>query len=102
MAHTNCTFQPARYERILRANVSQHATKRHQQRGINSDQITLILAFGAREYDGRGAVRHLMTEGAMKRLCATIGKSAQIYSLAGMYAIVSASDDTVITVGHRY
>ena len=102
MAQTNCTFKSARHERILRAKDSQHASKRRQQRGINKDHIALILAFGVREYDGMGAVRHFMTEGAMQRLCATVGKTAQTSSLAGMYAVVSTSDDTVITVGHRY
>jgi hypothetical protein len=102
MAQTNCTFQSARHERILRAKDSLHASKRRQQRGINKDYIALILAFGDREYDGMGAVRHFMTEGAVQRLCATFGKTAQICALAGMYAVVSTLDDTVITVGHRY
>jgi hypothetical protein len=62
----------------------------------------LILAFGVKEHDGMGAVRHLMTSSAMERLCATVGRSAQIASLAGMYAVVSTTDNTVITVGHRY
>lgn len=102
MAHTNCTFQSARHTRILTSKASQHAAKRNQQRGISSDCISLILAFGVKEHDGMGAVRHLMTGSAMERLCATVGKTAQITSLAGMYAVVSATDNTVITVGHRY
>jgi hypothetical protein len=86
----------------LTSKASQHAAKRNQQRGISSDCISLILAFGVKEHDGMGAVRHLMTGSAMERLCATVGKTAQITSLAGMYAVVSATDNTVITVGHRY
>jgi hypothetical protein len=102
MAHTNCTFQSARHSRILKSKASQHAAKQAQRRGITNDCISLILAFGAKEHDHMGAVRHLMTSSAMERLCATVGRSAQIAALAGMYAVVSATDNTVITVGHRY
>ena len=102
MAHSNCTFQSARHSRILHSRASQHAAKRIQQRGINSDCISLILAFGVKEHDGMGAIRHLMTKSAVERLCAAVGKTSGTTSLEGMYAVVSAADNTVITVGHRY
>jgi hypothetical protein len=102
MVHTNCTYQSARHSRILISKTSEHATKRIQQRGINNDDILLVLAFGVKEHDGMGATRHLMTKSAVKRLCASVGKTAKATALEGMYAVVSTADNTVITVGHRY
>ena len=79
-----------------------HASKRLQQRGISNGCVSLILAFGTQEHDGMGGVRYLMTTSSIERMCATLGKTKQISDMAGMYAVVSAADGTVVTVGHRY
>lgn len=102
MAHTNCTFQSVRHARIMNSKASQHAAKRLQQRGISSSCVSLIVAFGNQEHDGQGGIRYLMTASAMEKLYATLGRTQQIASLAGQYAVMSATDGTVITVGHRY
>ena len=102
MAHTNCGFQSARVRSIQRSKTSQHAAKRQQQRGINSGCLSLILAFGTQEHDGHGAIRYQMSASAMEKLYATLGRTQQIASLAGKYAVVGAADGTVITVGPRY
>ena len=102
MSQTNCYSESARYQRILRGKTSKHASKRLQQRGISRECISLILAFGIAEHDGMGGVRYLMTASAIERLCTTLGKTKHISDLAGMYAVVSATDSTVLTVGHRY
>ena len=102
MQHTNCSFESARYQRILRGKASVHASKRLQQRGISNGCVSLILAFGTQEHDGMGGVRYLMTTSSIERMCSTLGKTKQISDMAGMYAVVSAADGTVVTVGHRY
>jgi hypothetical protein len=102
MAHTNCTFQSVRHTRILNSKASAHAAKRLQQRGISNSCISLILAFGSQEHDGQGGVRYLMTTSAMEKVFATLGRTQQIASLTGQYAVVSSADNTIITVGHRY
>jgi hypothetical protein len=102
MLHTNCSFESSRYQRIVRGKASGHALKRIQQRGIPNGCVSLILAFGSQEHDGIGGIRYLMTASAMERVCSTLGKTKQILNLAGMYAVVSTGDSTVITVGHRY
>ncbi len=102
MPYTNCTFESSRLQRILRSKESMHASKRSQQRGISNACIRIILAFGTQEHDGKGGIRYLMTASAMERMCAALGKTKQIAEMAGMYAVVSSDDGTVMTIGHRY
>ncbi len=102
MPYTNCTFESTRLQRILRSKASAHSTKRTQQRGITSGCLPMILAYGTKEHDGMGGIRYLMTSSALERIYAALGKTKQIADMAGMYAVVSADDGTVMTVGHRY
>ncbi len=102
MAHTNFSFESTRHQRILRGKSSGHASKRLQQRGISSSCIPMILAFGTPHHDGMGGIRYLMTSSAIEKLSSTLGRTKQISDMAGMYAVVSASDGTIVTVGHRH
>jgi len=43
-----------------------------------------------------------MTDDAMTVLRRAVGRSQQVDALAGVYAVVSAEDQTVITIGHRH
>lgn len=88
--------------RQLRAQLSRHADKRAQQRGIDQNSVRLVLAYGEREFDGRGGQRYLMTEKAMALLRRAVGKTPQVEALAGVYAVVGTEDPTVITLGHRF
>lgn len=85
-----------------RPAISRHAGKRAQQRGIDQSAVTLVLAYGKREFDGRGGVRYLMTKDSIESLRRVVGTTQQVEALAGVYAVVSAEDDTVITLGHRH
>jgi hypothetical protein len=85
----------------LRPALSRHAGKRAQQRGIDQSAVSLVLAYGKREFDGRGGVRYLMTRDSIDCLRRVVGTTQQVEALAGVYAVVSAEDDTVITLGHR-
>jgi hypothetical protein len=96
---SNSSFQPAAHRK---AELTRHAQKRSQQRGLGEDQIPVIKAFGEAEHDGRGGIRYLMTGKAMTRLIRALGRNQCIDGLAGAYAVISIDDDKVITVGHRY
>jgi len=99
MTYGNGDYEPASRKRAL---LSKHANKRAQQRGIDHASLPLVLAFGRREFDGRGGVRYLMTADSIASLRRAVGNTRQVDALAGVYAVVSAEDETVITVGHRH
>jgi hypothetical protein len=82
--------------------MSLHARKRGQQRGISAGNAALVVAFGEKEHDNRGGVRFLMTAKAMEHLRSVVGNSQKVDALAGVYAVVSATDPTIITVAHRH
>lgn len=82
--------------------LSLHAHKRSCQRGISPGSAALVVAFGEREHDNRGGVRYLMTTKAMENLRRTVGGSQKVDALAGVYAVVSATDPTIITLAHRH
>jgi len=94
----NLEFQSARSRRI---SISQHANWRAQQRGIDKTALPLPLAYGQREFDGKGGIRYLMTSDSLETLSRAVGRTKQVEALAGVYAVVSATDQTVITMGHR-
>lgn len=99
MSYANLGFESNRYRNT---STSLHAEKRAQQRGINKSVLPLLLAYGRREYDGHGGVRYLMTAASVANLCRAVGRTEQVEALAGVYAVVSAEDQTVITMGHRH
>lgn len=99
MTYSNFNYEPSRRRR---ATLSRHADKRAQQRGIAHASVPLVLAYGKREFDGRGGVRYLMTEDSVASLRRAVGTTQQVEALAGVYAVVSAVDETVITIGHRH
>ena len=96
--HTNNYFEKARSSRTY---TSQHADKRAQQRGIDKVALPLLFAYGKREFDGKGGIRYLMTATSLATLRRAVGHTKQVEALAGVYAVVSAENQTVITVGHR-
>lgn len=99
MSQGNEGYESMRYRRAV---LSRHAQKRAQQRAIDESAVPLLLAYGRREYDGKGCVRYAMTPEALERLCRTVGRTKQIEALAGTYAVVSAEDQTVVTLGHLH
>jgi hypothetical protein len=96
---SNATYQPTARRK---AEMSIHARKRSQQRGLRKDQVPIITAFGEHDHDGRGGIRYLMTDKAMTRLVRALGRNQCIDGLAGAYVVLSADDSKVITIGHRY
>ena len=99
MAVGNSNYQPT--SRVKR-EMSLHAKKRGCQRGIPTGCADLVVAFGEMEHDNRGGIRYLMTAKAMESLRRVVGNSQKVDALAGVYAVVSATDQTIITVAHRH
>ena len=82
--------------------LSLHARKRSRQRGLSQGSAALVVAFGEPEYDHQGGIRYLMTAKSLENLRRTVGNTQQVDALAGVYAVVSANDPTVITLAHRH
>ena len=81
---------------------SKHVRKRAFQRGISKACTPMVKALGQEEFDDRGGVRYLMTSAILEKLRRAVGSTQKIAELLGVYGVVSATDNTVITVGHRY
>jgi hypothetical protein len=86
----------------VKRKLSKHAQKRCCQRGIPQLSLRLVTAFGEKEHDNMGAIRYLMTSNSIEDLRRVVGSTQQVDALKGVYAVVSATDNTVITVGHRF
>ncbi|WP_152601657.1 hypothetical protein [Burkholderia paludis] len=99
MSYSNQVFESSRYHR---ASISHHADKGAQQRGIDKAILPLLLAYGQREFDGKGCIRYLMTSDALDMLCRAVVRTKQVQALAGVYAVDSVEDRTVLTIGRRY
>ncbi len=82
--------------------LTRHAQKRCAQRGLCEGVVPLLTSFGEASHDGCGGIRYVMTDQALDRLKQVLGRNQTIDGLAGAYAVVSANDGQVITLGHRY
>ena len=80
--------------------LSKHAKDRTQQRGIAPMVIDLLLEFGTREHDGKGAEICYFDRRAKKRLESNAGTLlGKIGEALDAYAIVAG--EKVVTVGIR-
>lgn len=82
--------------------MSRHASERAQQRGIPPLIVDWLLAYGAAEFDHRGAEIRYFDHRAKRRLANEFGRQV-VDRLAGLldaYIVVAASG-CVVTVGHR-
>lgn len=95
--HSNVSFEPSARVAMSR---SKHAAKRAQQRGIWAPTIQVIAAFGERTFDGHGAIRCVMTERSVENLRKAVTSIQRLEAMLGTYAVLSADNGTVITVGH--
>lgn len=96
---SNANFVSNRHGRI---QLSKHAKKRLQQRGSKEAQIPLIQTFGEQEFDGHGAIKYKMTKEAMHRLYRACGVEKRFEALEGMYIVVAADTNLVITIAHLH
>jgi hypothetical protein len=81
---------------------TEHAAARMRQRGIPEELLDLLARFGDERHDGHGARVVGFTKRARERLCREIGakRFAKWESRLNVYAVI-ATDDALITTGHR-
>lgn len=99
MSQSNFAYTSNRQRKY---ELTRHAKKRSEQRGVCEGVVPLLTAFGDASHDGFGGIRYVMTDQALERLKRVLGRNQTIDGLAGVYAVVSANDGQVITLGHRY
>lgn len=84
------------------SDVSSHAQARMQQRGVTPRLLDLLDAYGATQYDHRGAQVRYFNKAARRRLQRIEG--ADVYRAVeaklNVYAVV-ARDGCLVTVGRR-
>lgn len=82
--------------------VSKHAMKRAQQRGINSQQIKLIMAFGRVKSASGEAILYQFTKKSFLELESVLKQGVQLLDkLKDKTIICNAANDTVITCYHQ-
>ena len=79
--------------------MTEHATKRSQQRAIRPVVLALLLEYGTRRPAGRGSEIIYLPRHHHAELLAD-GTCTESDRLKSVYAIVSA-DNEIVTVGHR-
>lgn len=87
---------------MRQAAMTDHATRRLQQRGIPEDVLPLLMKFGAHEYDKRGARLVYLTQKSRQRIRHTLGteRYTRLEPALDVYAVVD-TEGVVVTVGHR-
>ena len=87
---------------FLRDNLSTHARRRMQQRGISAAALDALLDFGRTARAGRGRELVFFDHKARERLSrAKILAAGEATRVCNSYAILG-SDGMVVTVGHRF
>ena len=81
---------------------TEHARVRMQQRGVTTDLLQLLDAYGVTQHDHHGAKLRYFNKASRRRLLSVEGRDVfrRVESKLGVYAVI-ASDGGVITVGHR-
>jgi hypothetical protein len=84
--------------------MSSHAAIRSKQRGVPPLMVDLLRLFGARDYDHHGGVIRYFDKRARKAAEKAVGSQVmrRLTEFLNLYAVESACDGSLITVGHRY
>lgn len=82
--------------------MSKHAIKRAQQRGINSQQVKLIMAFGKIRPAAGDAEQYYFTKKSFLELETVLKQGVQLLDkLKDKTVICSSTDNAVITCYHK-
>lgn len=83
---------------------SKHAKRRMQQRGIPPLVMRWLIEFGQLRYDHRGGIAYYFDRRSRRNLEREFGTKvvARLSGFLNAYVVLSARDETIITVGHRY
>jgi hypothetical protein len=84
--------------------ITAHASIRGQQRGVPPLIREWLLDFGEEVYDHHGAIIYYFTRDSRRRLERNFGRESirRFHEWLDSYAVVSASDGLLISVGKRY
>lgn len=87
---------------MLNAQLTHHAAKRLQQRGLPEQILPLLFDYGEEEYDHHGMRTIFFNKRARERIAKVMGSSAykRLQGALDAYAVLD-ENDTVVTVGHR-
>jgi len=82
--------------------ITEHARARMQQRGISPAVLELLLDYGREEHDHRGCRIVRFDKRSRSRVLRDLGAELfrRVERHLGTYAVI-ASDDAIVTVGHR-
>ncbi len=80
---------------------TEHAQIRFQQRGMDKRVVNYLFEIGSKNRAAGGAWRYMFDHKARRRLKNIVNRTeyAQIEKQLNTYAIVSASDGVVVTLG---
>ena len=84
--------------------ITKHALRRSQQRGVPKLVMNWLLDYGEECYDGRGGVLRFFTKTSIHKIRRDQGAEslARFSEYFRCYLVQSSSDGCVITVGKRY
>jgi hypothetical protein len=83
--------------------LSEHARTRKQQRGIQDAALDLLLQYGRHSHDHRGAIVVYLDHQGRRSAIRDCGRACGpvVDRAANLFAVLSLTGETVITVGHR-
>lgn len=83
-------------------NMTNHASKRCQQRGIPPLVVDWLLAYGEEQYDHNGAVTRYFDKRSKRDLKRQVGSNVfkKFGEYMNCYLVESVPDGGVITAGH--
>jgi len=73
---------------------SEHARQRMHQRAIKAWMVDVALEFGEKLYDGKGCIRHIVTDRVLENTPYEQFKE----KLRGLCVVVSIADGMIVTV----
>lgn len=83
----------------LQPLLTRHARERMQQRGIGTQAVEQLLAFGREQHDRHGGVIVYFDRAARERARRAGNDPRDLDRTAGMYVVLT--DGKIATVGHR-
>jgi hypothetical protein len=84
--------------------ISRHAQYRMRERGVPPLVVDWLLQFGQMHFDHRGGIIYFFDKHSRRRLEKAVGPRvvSHLSGYLNSYAVSSASDERLVTVGRRY
>lgn len=88
---------------MLNMSITNHASKRLQQRGIPEKVLPLLFAYGKEEYDHKSRLRTVYLNKRGRECIAKVTAPSEFKRMQpalDVYAVLDR-DDCIVTIGHR-